>query len=107
MRPGDAVDRASCLRVPVGRRQTGQHRYKHHPLEVSDGVGYGRRLGSGPDDLQTVTQPLDCRAGDEDGVLQSVGQSGVGSLPGNRRQETGITALQLFSVFIRMNEPVP
>ena len=81
-----AADGAMGILVPVRGAHAGQRRDEIHPAVVRDGGGQRFHLGGGADDAESVAQPLDHAAADEDGAFQGVIDR-VADLPGDGRQE--------------------
>ena len=68
----EAEDGATCVRVPVRRAETGEGGHKDDAAAVGNGGGEGFDFGRAVEDAESIAQPLDGSAGDEDAAFERV-----------------------------------
>ena len=86
---GQSDDRAPRPRIPVGRSETGQRRHEVDVIVALERFGKGFGLGGVCDQAESVAQPLDGSAGDEDRCLECVGDLIADSPRHGRKQTLG------------------
>src|SRR6185369_572226 len=70
--------RTTSMRIPIGRSQPYESRNQINTARIRNLLRQGFRLGRSLDELQTVPNPLDCRAADKDRPFQGVNRLAMG-----------------------------
>ena len=101
-RPREPEDGAACVRIPVRRAEPRERRNQIDPRVALRATRQAFGIRGMLDDPETVPQPLDGRAGDEDRPFEAVGRLPV-ELVGDRGQQP-VTGLYDFAARVQHDE---